>query len=113
MIILPGPDKNYTPEINLKLVTALEGVHGSLYQVAETLLDKSLPLSEMVDILRVLYRHAGCEMEDAALGDYILRQPCTELLITALLDILGPVERSGPSAEFLSEMLAKFPDKEG
>jgi hypothetical protein len=111
-VILHGPDKTHELAFTLKLVEALESAHGSLYEVAEGLLDKSLPLSEMVDILKTLYRHAGCETEDEALGDFLLSQPCTEILITMLLEILEPVERASalPSARFLSEMSGKFPD---
>ena len=113
MIILNGPDKTYELKPSLQLVAALESVHGSLYQLAEELLDKTLPLSEMIDVMKMLYRHAGCAAE---LDDFLLRQPCTELLITFLLEVIGPVERIAaahlPTAPFLDEMIKKFPDTE-
>ncbi len=90
MTVLQGTDKNYPLTISLPLITALEEAHGSLYQIAEGLLDKSLPLSAMIDMLKIIYRHAGCEIAD----EFILQQPCTEILITVLLDILEPVERT-------------------
>jgi hypothetical protein len=109
MISLTGPDKFYALQPSLKLVAALENAHGSLYLLAEDLLEKSLPLSEMVEIVKALYRYAGCDEE---LDDFLLQQPCTEILITFLLEVLGPVERAAthPSAPFLDDMMKKFPD---
>ena len=109
MITLQGPDKTYTLKTSLKLIAAVEEGYGSLYALAEDLLEKTLPLSEMVEIVKTLYRHAGCE---TARDDFLLQQPCTEILITFLLDILGPIERvaTPPSAPFLDEMVKKFPD---
>jgi hypothetical protein len=107
-MILQGPDKAYTLKTSLKLIAEVEAGYGSLYALAEDLLEKTLPLSEMVEIVKTLYRHAGC----AAADDFLLRQPCTEILITFLLDVIGPVERVcvPPSQQFLDEMVKKFPD---
>ena len=109
MISLTGPDRVYTLNPTLQLISALERDYGSLYLLAEDLLEKSLPLSEMVEIVRVLYRHAGC---GAALDGFLLQQPCTEILITFLLEVLGPIERvaAHPPKPFLDEMIKKFPD---
>lgn len=108
MITLQGPDKAYALKTTLKLVSAVEEGYGSLYALAEDLLEKTLPLSEMVEIVKTLYRHAGCAVPD----DFLLQQPCTEILITFLLDVLGPIERvaTPPPAPFLDEMVKKFPD---
>ena len=109
MISLTGPDKVYTLKPSLQLIATLEKAHGSLYELAEDMLEKTLPLSEMVEIVKALYRHAGCEAE---LDGFLLQQPCTEILITFLLEVLGPIERvaAHPSKPFLDEMIRKFPD---
>lgn len=89
---LPG---DYTLKISLKLIAAIEKDHGSLYRMAENLLEQSLPFSTMAAILKIIYRYAGCKMPEDELDDFILRQPCAELLGTILLEILEPVERLG------------------
>jgi hypothetical protein len=118
MITLQGPDKTYTLKTSLKLIAAVEADYGSLYALADDLLEKTLPLSEMVDIVKVLYRHAGCAK---SLDDFLLQQPCTEILITFLMEAIGPVERAGaalppgimspPSKPFLDDMVKQFPDE--
>ena len=107
-MILQGPDGAYPLKTSLKLVAEVEAGCGSLYALAEDLLEKTLPLSEMIEIVKKLYLHAGCEVPD----DFLLQQPCTEILITFLLEVLGPIERSAlpPPAPFLDEMMKKFPD---
>jgi hypothetical protein len=111
MIALTGPDKNYTLTPSLELIAALEGEYGSLYLLADDLLEKSLPLSEMVEIVKALYRHAGCTGE---IDGFLLQQPCTEILISFLLEVLGPIERVAVAAHlsrpFLDDMMKKFPD---
>jgi hypothetical protein len=109
MISLTGPDKVYALHTSLPLIVALENEYGSLYLLAEDLLEKSLPLSEMVEIVKVLYRHAGCDDE---IDRFLLQQPCTEILINFLLEVLGPIERvaAHPTKPFLDEMMKKFPD---
>jgi len=108
MMMLQGPDKTFPLKTSLKLIAAVEEGYGSLHALAEDLLEKTLPLSEMVDIVKTLYHHAGAEVTD----DFLLQQPCTEILITFLLGVLGPIERvaTPPSAQFLDEMAKKFPD---
>ena len=108
-MILQGPDGTYPLKTSLKLVAEVEASYGSLYALAEDLLEKTLPLSEMVEIVKKLYVHAGC---DAPPDDFLLQQPCTEILITFLLEVLAPIERvaTPPSAPFLDEMMKKFPD---
>ena len=109
MISLPGPDRVFTFKPSLQLISDLESVHGSLYELAEDLLEKTLPLSEMVEVVKTLYRHAGC---DGEIDDFLLQQPCTEMLITFLLEVLGPVEKvmTHPPRPFLDAMMKKFPD---
>ncbi|MFH1158062.1 MAG: hypothetical protein V1721_04160 [Pseudomonadota bacterium] len=116
MTFLLTPDQPCPLEVNLKLIAEMEGSYGSLYQIAERLLDKSLPVSSMIGVIKMLYRHAGCGIPDEALDDFLLRQPCTELLTSVLLDILEPIEGGmmpeplPPSAQFLAGMIKKFPD---
>ena len=95
MITLSGPDKPYSFKVSLKLISELEGGYGSLYQMAEDLLNQSFPLSSMAGVLKVLFRHAGCAVEENILDDFIIQQPCADILASVLLDILGPVERLG------------------
>ena len=105
MIVLPGSDQSsYSLKITLSLISKMEKAYGSLYQIAESLLDKSLLLSTMIGILKMFYRHAGCKVPEAELDDFFLRQPCTELLTSVLLDILEPIDRMGAitSGEFLT-----------
>ena len=119
MTVLPGYDQpSYPLRITLSLIAEMEGTYGSIYQMAENLLDKSLPLSTIIGVLKMLYRHAECEISEDVLDDFLLQQPCTELLTSVLLDILEPIERlesitleSLPlTAKFLAEMVKKFPD---
>lgn len=119
MTVLPGYDQpSYPLRITLSLIAEMEGTYGSIYQMAENLLDKSLPLSTIIGVLKMLYRHAGCGISEDVLDDFLLRQPCTELLTSVLLTILEPIEQLGdmtlnslpPSAQFLADMVKKFPD---
>lgn len=105
MIVLPGFDKSSYPlKITLSFISETEEAYGSLYKIAESLLDKSLPLSTMIGILKIIYRHAGCKVPEAELDPFFLRQPCTELLTSVLLDILEPIDRMGAitPGEFLT-----------
>ena len=103
---------------SLKLVAEIEGKYGGIYQIAERLLDKTLTLTAMIAILRIAYRYSGCGMTEEELNEFLLRQPCTELLTSVLLVILEPIDRPVnvsplPSAGFLTEMMNKFPDTKG
>jgi hypothetical protein len=113
MTVLPGAGQPYPLKVSLQLIDDIEKNHGSLYQIAAGLLDKSLPLSALVTILKTFYRHAGCKLEEAVLDDFLLGQPCTDMLASVLLDIFGPIDRmeaAAPPPEFLFEMIKKFPD---
>lgn len=91
MTILPEPEGSYTLKISLALIAAIENNHGSIYQLAEKLLDKSLGLAVIISVLKSVYRAAGRDVAE----EFLLQQPCAELLTSVLLDILGPVERLG------------------
>lgn len=97
MFVLPGFDKVYPVKISLQLIEKIESAHGSLYQVAEDMLEQSLPMSKMVEFLKIIYRHAGCDIPEEALEEFLLKQPCPELLIALLLSILDPVDKMGGS----------------
>ena len=117
MISLPGPDKVYALKPSLQLIADIESAHGSLYLLADDLLEKTLPLSGMVDVVKRLYRHAGCHAE---IDEFLLQQPCADILINFLLDVLGPIEKVAaalapdiikhPLQPFLDAMIRKFPD---
>jgi hypothetical protein len=118
MTDLPGTGQSYPFKKSLKLVAEIEGKYGGLHQIAERLLDKTLTLTAMIGILKIAYRHSGCGMAEDELGEFLLQQPCTELLTSFLLDILEPVDRLAdaqffPSAQFLTEMSRRFPDTKG
>jgi hypothetical protein len=118
MTDLPGAGQGYSFKASLRLVAEVEGKYGGLHQIAERLLDKSLTLTAMVGILGIAYRHSGCGAAEDELGEFLLRQPCTQLLTSVLLDILEPVDRLAdepffPSAQFLREMSKRFPDTGG
>lgn len=91
MIFLPTSNQAYPLKISLQFISEIENAYGSIYRLAEGLVDRSLSLTVIVGILKLAYRHAGCEITE----EVILRQPCTELLTSILLDILGPVDRLG------------------
>lgn len=91
MTVLPTPDGTASLKISLALVAEIEKNHGSIYQLAEKMLDKSLGLAAIVSILQSAYRAAGCAVTD----EFLLRQDCAEILTSVLLDILSPIERLG------------------
>lgn len=84
-------DKSYQLHINLILIEKIESVHGSLYQIAEELLEHRLPLTKIVSILKVIYQHALCNVDE----DDLLKQPCAEILLSFLTEVLGAVDRMG------------------
>ncbi len=97
MIVLHAPDGKTCPlQPDFALINAIEAEHGSLYALAEDLLEKSLPLSEMVAVVEALYKHAGA----AVTAEFLLGQPCADILIRFLLSVLKPIEaHSGPEGE--------------
>ncbi len=89
MIVLHAPDGKACPlKPDFALIGAIEAEHGSLYALAEDLLDKSLPLTEMVAVVGALYRHAGCDVT----VEFLLQRPCADILIRFLLAVLRPIE---------------------
>ncbi|MBI1215687.1 MAG: hypothetical protein GC185_07705 [Alphaproteobacteria bacterium] len=92
---LPGPDKPYALPLNLALVEALEEAGGGLMQLAERLLRKELPVSDMLRVLRAAYRFSGCTLEDGALETFILQNAPPLLLAEILLCVLTPLQAAG------------------
>ncbi len=70
-------------KLSLRVVQQLEEAHGSLYKIAEALLDKTLAAAEIESILKKLCCHDHRDM------------PGEERLMQILLDILGPFEKMG------------------
>lgn len=91
-MILKGPDKDYALDITLALIAAIEADYVSLYRLADELLDKTLPVTEMLAVLTMLYRHAGCEAGDDALGAFLLTRASAAMLEDFLVAVLGPLE---------------------
>lgn len=94
MMTLHGPTATHQLIPDFALVAALEAEHGSLYEMASDLFDKTLPLSEMIEVVGKLFRHAGARVTP----DFLLGQPCAEILIQFLLAVLEPVEKSAAAA---------------
>lgn len=90
MILLRLPDgKTHALEADFALLEKIEAEHGSLYALADDLLEKSLPLTELVAVVRALYAHAGADVT----ADFLLGQPCADILIRFLLGVLKPIEQ--------------------
>jgi hypothetical protein len=107
MITLKGPDgTDIVWEPTLARVAELEERYGSLYTLGEKVLTQSLTLSDLAGAVKCLYRQAGCDADDT----FILRRPCASILVAALLDVLGPVERDEkPELDTLKELMKDTP----
>lgn len=76
----------------------MEREFGSLFKMAENLVQKTMPLHEVINILQLVYREAGCALPDAQLADYLLCRsavPPLSLLSDVLLHILTPLQTAG------------------
>lgn len=91
MIVLPVPDGGCPLKVSLELITELENEYGSLYQVSEDILSQSMSVSRMAGFLKMLYRHAGCDVPE----EWLLKQSSTDLLVTFLLSVLEPIDKIG------------------
>ena len=69
-IILAAPDGDLHLRLTLGLVEDLEKTGGSLFKTADMLLQKELPLGDIVRLVKSAYRHAGCKTEDPALDEF-------------------------------------------
>ncbi len=93
-ISLPLPEGEVFLKPTLSLVAAMEQ-EASLMKTAERLLARELKLSEMLPLLRVCYRAAGCEMCDPALNGFLLEHAPGLLLAEILVAILSPLSALG------------------
>ena len=93
---LPVPDGSIAFTPTLQLVAALETQYGSLLKRADDLVQKNMPLSQVLDMLCTIYRDAGCEVPPETLSAYLWRgmgQSPVTLLSDILLAILTPLQR--------------------
>jgi hypothetical protein len=95
---LLGPDAEYALCINLDLVEKLEKKGGSLFKIADQLVQKELSMSEILQLLCVAYKAAGCETVASDLSDYLLlrsKRAPSSLLSDILVEILSPAAKLG------------------
>lgn len=115
-ITLPAPNGVYPFIPTLSLVEKMEKDTGSLFKLAEDLVQKTIPLHDVIHILQLVYRDAGCIVPADALGDYLLRQspvPPLSLLSDILLQILTPLQAAGAFESAEAEDLAGKPQAAG
>lgn len=82
----------FTP--TLQLVERLEDRYGSLLKLADDLVQKTLPLSRVLNILCLVYAEAGCKLADETLRPFLWRDAGPSpvaLLSDILIDILAPL----------------------
>jgi hypothetical protein len=97
-VLLPAPSGELRLDLTLDLVEKLEDTGGSLFKTADMLVDKTLPLTDIVRLLRVAYAQAGF---DGNIAEFLLaaRTPPALLLKDILLGILAPLHRMGAVAD--------------
>lgn len=71
--------------LTLGLVAQLEDAHGSVFSMAENILQKTLPLSEAIAILAGIYRAGGCTMTDDARAEFLLADAAPVAVLTGIL----------------------------
>lgn len=92
-VSLPLPDGMLPAVINLALVETLEDALGSLYALASDLLAGQAQHRDMICLLGIVYRHAGCKMEENAFADYLMTLPAARMTTEILGAILTPLSR--------------------
>lgn len=98
-IFLPGMGGNHTLHPTLTLVTELEDAGGSLFLIAESLVQKTLGLADIIRLLGIVYQHAQTKtmttkMTAEQLPDFLLTQspvPPASILADVLMAILRPL----------------------
>lgn len=99
---LPLPDGHIAFMPTLQLVADLETQFGSLLKRADDLVQKNLPLSQVLEMLCTVYRAAGCDMPDDRLRTYLWRgtgQSPVALLSDILLCLLAPLQKMDALAD--------------
>jgi len=88
---LPLPDGALPVPLNLALVETMEQTAGGLYALASQLLAGTAAHSTLLHLLRAVYRHAGCRLDDAPLEDYLMTLPAARLATGLLAAVLTPL----------------------
>lgn len=88
---LPLPEGQLELPLTLALVDLMEQKAGSLYALAENLLQGKQPLGDILRLLEAVYRHAGCPLEEPALQAFLMTQQPAGLLIRLLGAVLTPL----------------------
>jgi hypothetical protein len=97
-MMLPAPAGPLPLKLNLELVEALEEAGGSLLKLADRLVAHELKIGEMLPLLRLCYRRAGCALEGEALESFILSRTPAALTASLLMNILSPLQDMGAVA---------------
>jgi hypothetical protein len=98
-VTLPGMGGNHTLHPTLALVAELEEAGGSLFLIAEGLVQKTLGLADIIRLLGIVYQHAqakttAAKMTADQLPDFLLTQspiPPASILADVLMAILRPL----------------------
>jgi|GEM_PF-3785048 len=95
-ILLPGKGKGHAHTLHptLALVAELEEAGGSLFLIAEKLVQKTLGLAEIIRLLGIVYQHAKIKMPAEQIPDFLLTQsptPPASLLADVLMALLHPL----------------------
>lgn len=98
-ILLPGPATSYPLPLTLQLVKDLEAAGGSLFKTADMLLSRELPLGDVLKLLSVAYRHAGCAIEATELDEFLLKSSPALTLTDILVGLLAPLHDLGAVTE--------------
>jgi hypothetical protein len=94
-IILTGPEGDHKLHLNLQLVKNLEDADGSLFKTADMLLQKELPLTDVLKLVAVAYRAAGCVMPEEELNVFLLQHTPALILTEILVGLLAPMRQMG------------------
>jgi hypothetical protein len=95
--------------LSRSLIEMIEAEHGSLYEILAAITEQRCKLGVILSITEKLYTAAGVTVSDAEL----LRLPCTEIVMQALVKLLEVMEGVFPPPEFMLQMMKAHPDHEG
>lgn len=103
-IFLPVPGNSFSPPVpgdkiplrpTLQLVKNLEEAGGSLFKIADMLLQRELPLCDVITLLHVTYETAGCAESRENRAEFLLEKSPALLLTNILVAILDPLHQMG------------------
>lgn len=89
-MLLPGPKRDYSLSLNLRLAEAMEQ-EGSLVSLAERLTAGDLRPEEAFARLKTPYHAAGCLLPQESLKRFLEGRDMQALLAAVLLHILSPL----------------------